>query len=211
MKLNNILGLLSIVLFATVACTTTTKSTDEESAEGQETCVYQHDSQALNFKWTAYKFTEKTGVPGTFNEITVTAAEDANSLEDMLKSVEFSINTGSVNSNEPARDIKIAQFFFGTMTNTAKITGKIVDVEGDKAVIALTINELTLDLPGTIEINGDSISLSATVDFKEFGGEEAIAMLNQVCSEKHTGEDGKSVFWDVVDINVQTLYKKSCK
>lgn len=211
MKLLNNLGLTSIVLFVAIACSTSTKSTDEESAESQDVCVYQHINESLDFKWTAYKFTEKTGVPGTFNEITVTAAEDASSLEDMLNSVEFSINTASVYSNEPARDLKIAQFFFGTMSSTEKVTGKIVKVEGDKATISLTINELTMDLPGTIQINGDTINLSATVDFKEFGGEEAVAMLNQVCSEKHTGEDGKSVFWDVVDINVQTLYKKSCK
>jgi len=205
------LGLLTLVIFTVNACSTATKSTDEESAESQDVCVYQHINESLDFKWTAYKFTEKTGVPGTFNEITVTAAEDASSLEDMLKSVAFSINTGSVNSNEPIRDAKIAQFFFGTMANTTEITGGIKSIDGSKATISLSINELTLDIPGTIEINGDTINLSATVDFKKFGGEEAIAMLNQVCSEKHTGEDGKSVFWDVVDINVQTLYKKSCK
>ena len=210
MKISNKLGLLTIVLFATLACTTSTKNTDDESANEQSACVYQHVNESLNFKWTAYKFTEKTGVPGTFDEITVTAADDAASLEDLLKSVAFSINTGSVNSNEPVRDAKIAQFFFGTMASTSEITGAIKGVEGSNAIISLTINELTLDIPGTIEINGDTITLGATVDFKEFGGEAAVAMLNQVCSEKHTGEDGKSVFWDVVDINVQTLYKKSC-
>ena len=211
MKLLKNLGLLTLVIFTVSACSTATKSTDEESSASNDACVYQYVNESLNFKWTAYKFTEKTGVPGTFNEITVTAAEDANSLEDMLKSVAFSINTGSVNSNEPIRDAKIAQFFFGTMANTSEITGGIKSIDGSKATISLTINELTLDIPGTVEINGDTVNLSTTVDFKEFGGEEAIAMLNQVCNEKHTGEDGKSVFWDVVDINVQTLYKKSCK
>jgi len=210
MKISNKLGLLTIVLFATLACTTTTKNTDDESANEQEACVYQHVNESLNFKWNDYKFTEKTGVPGTFDEITVTTADDAASLEELLKSVKFSINTGTVNSNEVARDAKIVQFFFGTMASTSEITGGINNVEGSNATISLTINELTLDIPGTIDINGDSINLSATVDFKEFGGEAAVAMLNQVCSEKHTGEDGNSVFWDVVDINVQTLYKKSC-
>ena len=199
------------ILFTAISCSTSTKSTDEESTEGIEACVYQHINESLDFKWTAFKFTNKTGVPGTFEEITVTSAEDATSLEELLESVKFTINTKSVNSNEPVRDAKISQFFFGTMANTDEIIGKIVDIEGEKAIINLTINEFTMDLPATITVNGDTVNLSATVDFKEFGGEEAVTMLNQVCSEKHTGEDGKSIFWDVVDINVQTLYKKSCK
>ena len=211
MNLSYKLGLLTIVLFATLACTTTTKSTDDESANEKEACVYQHVNESLTFKWTAYKFTEKTGVPGTFNELTVTAAEDAASLDDLLKSIEFSINTGSVNSNEPVRDAKIAQFFFGTMANTSEITGGIKSVDGSTAIISLTINELTLDIPGTIVISSDTINLSATVDFKDFGGEAAVAMLNQVCSEKHTGDDGNSVFWDVVDINVKTVFTKKCQ
>ena len=211
MKLFTKSSLILFISFAAFACTTTTKSTDDESVNEQETCVYQHVSESLNFNWTAYKFTDKTGVPGTFDELTVTAAEDASSLENMLKSVVFSINTGSVNSNEPARDAKISQFFFGTMANTSEITGSIKSVAGNKATISLTINELTVDIPGELEINGDTINLKSTVDFKDFGGEAAVAMLNQVCSEKHTGEDGKSVFWDVVDINVQTRFTKKCE
>ena len=210
MKTLKYLSFIAAIVFISNACTSTTKESDDKSVEEDNVCIYKHDSESLNFKWTAYKFTEKTGVPGTFNEISVTAGEDATSIEDLLTSVNFSINTGSVNSNEPVRDAKIAQFFFGTMSNTETITGKIVNVDGEKATISLTINELTMDLPTIIKISGDTINLSATVDFKEFGGEEAVAMLHQVCSEKHTGEDGKSIFWDVVDINIQTLYKKSC-
>jgi hypothetical protein len=96
------------------------------------------------------------------------------------------------------------------MANTSEITGSIKSAENGKAIISLTINEMTLDVPGTLDIVGDTIKLAATVDFKEFGGDEAIATLHEACSEKHTGEDGKSIFWDVVDINVTALYSKSC-
>jgi YceI-like protein len=208
MKFLKNLGLLTAVLLTGLACTTSTKSTNEEA---DEVCIYKYDNQSLDFKWTAYKFTGKKGVPGTFDEIAVTAAADATSIEDLLQSIKFNIKTNSVNSKEPVRDAKISEFFFGTMANTAEITGGIKSADDNKAVITLTINELTVDVPGTIEIIGDTIKLHSTVDFKEFGGQEAVAMLNQVCSEKHTGEDGKSVFWDVVDINVQAVYTKECK
>ncbi|MEN8249651.1 MAG: YceI family protein [Bacteroidota bacterium] len=195
---------LSIVLFSSCS----SKKTDDKS---EEICIYQLDDKSLDFTWTAYKFTNKTGVNGTFNEISVKSIENPTSFEDMISNVEFSINTQSVFSNEPERDPKIAQFFFGTMANTSTITGAIKKVDGMNATLSLTINEMTLDVPGHIMMSGDTIKLHSEIDFKQFGAEEAVAMLNQVCSDQHKGEDGKSVFWDVVDINVKAVYKKDCK
>lgn len=210
MKLLNNLSLLASVIFVAVSCSTSTKSSDDKSSDDQEDCIYTYNTSSLDFKWTAYKFTTKKGVPGTFDEIAVTSGDAATSIDELLQSVKFKINTGSINSNAPVRDVKIAEFFFGTMANTSEITGSIKSVVDGKAIISLTINEMTLDVPGTIALSGDTIKLTATVDFKEFGGEEAVAKLNEVCSELHTGEDGESVFWDVVDINVSALYSKRC-
>jgi hypothetical protein len=210
MKLFNYLSIITLGLVIISACSTTS-SNDKGETESQESCIYTYDNESLNFKWTAYKFTNKTGVNGGFDDIIVTSDDDATSLEELLNSIGFSINTGSVNSNEVIRDLKIAQFFFGTMENTSVINGDLKNIEGGNAIIALTINDLTIDVPGTIEVNGDTIKLKSTVDFKAFEASEALSMLNQVCSEKHTGEDGKSVLWDVVDIDVQALVKEECK
>jgi hypothetical protein len=203
MKLLNYLTIIGVILIT--SCSTSTNK------ESDEACIYKYDSESLNFTWTAYKFTNKTGVNGSFDDIKVETDAEATSVEELLNSVKFVINTSSVNSNEVTRDIKIAQFFFGTMENTDEIIGELKDIEGGKAIIALTMNDLTVDVPGTIETSGDTLKLKSTVGFKEFDGAEAVSMLNQVCSEMHTGEDGKSIFWDVVDINVTALYKKECK
>ncbi len=207
MKFLNNLGLLSVLLLAGFACTTSTKTTSDDT---DETCIYRLDEQSLSFKWTAYKQTKKVAVNGTFDDISLNSAAEAQSLDELLTSVKFSINTSSVNSNEPVRDVKIDQFFFGTMANTGAISGNIKSIDGVNATIGLTINDITLDIPGTITFNGDTVKLSSTVDFKAFSAEEAVAMLNQVCSEKHTGEDGKSIFWDIVDINAQIVHSKAC-
>jgi len=209
MKLFNYLSIIAVGLIITSACSTTTKNDNE--GEAQESCIYTIDDQSLNFQWTAYKFTNKTGVKGTFDDIIVTSDDDAASLNELLNSIGFAINTGSVNSNEVTRDLKIAQFFFGTMENTSVINGELNDANDKGVTIALKLNDMTVDVPATIEVSGDTVTLKSTVDFKAFDAAEALAMLNQVCSEKHTGEDGKSVFWDVVDIKVQALYKQECK
>ena len=204
------LTLLLISLVVLNACSTATKKEDESTAK-EEKCLYKYDNQSLNFTWTAYKFTTKKGVNGTFDDIKVTVADDASSLDALLNSVQFSINSGSVNSNEPARDIKISEFFFGTMTNSNIITGSLKNVEGKNATVSLTLNDLTVDIPGTIELSGDTVKLKSTVDLKAFKGEEAVKKLNEVCSEKHTGDDGVSIFWDVVDVSVQAVVNKTCK
>lgn len=207
MKILKIIGLYTTVLFITAACSSSTKSSDDES---EVSCTYQLDEQSLNFKWTAYKFTEKKGVPGTFDDITLDAPAKANSLDELITAINFTINVSSINSKDPVRDVKVSHFFFGTMANTDDITGSIKSVDGSNAVIALTLNDLTLDVPGIISFSGDTIKLTSTVDFKAFGAEAALAKLNEVCSVEHTGEDGKSVFWDVVDIDVLAVFTKKC-
>ncbi len=209
MKTLKTTGLMLVSIVAFTACVSVTKEKNDEAATA-ETCHYQYQDKSLDFTWTAYKFTTKTGVKGTFDDIKVITTNDAKSLDDLLNSVKFTIRTGSVNSNEPQRDLKIDQFFFGTMANTKEIKGALKEVSGNKATVAITLNEITADLPGAITLSGDTITLTATVDFKAFDGAAAVKMLNQVCSEKHTGEDGKSVFWDVVDITVKALYRKTC-
>jgi len=204
------LTLLLISLIVLNACSTATKKEGESTAK-EEKCLYKYDNQSLNFTWTAYKFTTKKGVNGTFDDIKVTAADNASSLDALLNSVQFNINTGSVNSNEPARDVKISHFFFGTMANSNNITGSIKNVEGKNATVSLTLNDITVDIPGTIEMSGDTVKLKSTVDLKAFKGEEAVKKLNEVCSEKHTGDDGVSIFWDVVDVSVQAVVNKTCK
>jgi len=207
MKILKIIGLYTAVLFIAAACSSSTKSSDDES---EVSCTYQLDEQSLNFKWTAYKFTEKTGVPGTFDDITLEAETASKSLDDLITSISFTINTSSINSKDPIRDVKVSHFFFGTMANTDDITGSIKSVDGSNVVIALTLNDLTLDVPGNLSFSGDTIKLSSTVDFKAFGAEAALAKLNEVCSVEHTGEDDESVFWDVVDIDVLAVFTKKC-
>jgi len=207
MKIFKNLTFYAIVILVMATCTSSTKSSNEES---EASCTYQLDNQSLNFIWTAYKFTEKKGVPGTFDDITLDVKTAAQSLDELITSINFTINTSSINSKDPARDVKVSHFFFGTMANTDEITGSIKSVSGADAVIALTLNDLTLDIPGNLSFSGDTIKLSATVDFKAYGAEAALAKLNEVCNVEHTGEDGKSVFWDVVDINVLAVFSKKC-
>ncbi len=199
--------LLAVALLAT-ACSTK-KSESEEKKE--TTCTYGLDLNSVSFGWTAYKFNTKAPVKGTFNDIQVQADSAAASLAELLQSVHVSIATNSVNSNDPVRDAKISQFFFGTMAATDVIKAAFVKADSSSATASLTMNELTVDIPGTLTLSGDTLTFQATIDLNAFNGADAVAKLNEVCQEKHTGQDGVSKLWDVVDVSAKAVVKTNCQ
>jgi hypothetical protein len=58
-------AILSGILFS---CGSETKKTDETSAEK---CLYSVVNENSTLEWTAFKFTERKGVTGTFREINI--------------------------------------------------------------------------------------------------------------------------------------------
>lgn len=199
--------LVAVALLAT-ACSA---NKEEGESKKETTCTYRLDMNTVAFGWTAYKFNTKAPVKGTFNDIQVQADSAAESLADLLQSVRFNISTNSVNSNDPVRDAKISQFFFGTMAATDAIKGSFVKADSSSATASLTMNELTVDVPGTLSISGDTLTFQATIDLNAFNGADALAKLNEVCHEKHTGEDGVSKLWDVVDVTAKAVVKTNCQ
>lgn len=213
MKISKLLmlSLLSASLF--VACSTSTTSTEESSGEEtvKEACVYSYIADSTSLKWTAYKFAKKVGVSGTFNQITLNNAKGAETPMEVLIGADFSIETTSVNSGNLERDPKLVAHFFNKLVSTETITGKINSVNEDEAVVSITMNENTVDVVGKVTLEGEKISLEVSIDMSDFDGLDAIVSLNEVCSAKHTDEDGESKLWPEVSIVVSTVLKKECK
>ena len=206
---------LFIALFSAViliSCGGKTKEETKESTEAvKETCTYSYVADSTILKWTAYKFTKRAGVSGTFNHIAVNNTKDADNAFDVLVGADFSIHTPSVNSGNAERDPKLVKFFFEQLADTEMIKGKIVSVNGEDAVVTIIMNGKSVDVVGKVTVEGNKVSLSTSVDMADFEGLDAIASLNEVCSAKHTDEDGESKLWPDVDIVVSTVLKKECK
>ncbi len=206
---------LFIALFSAViliSCGGKTKEETKESTEAvKETCTYSYAADSTTLKWTAYKFTKRAGVSGTFNHIAVNNTKDADNAFDVLVGADFSIHTPSVNSGNAERDPKLVKFFFEQLADTEMIKGKIVSVNGEDAVVTIIMNGKSVDVVGKVTVEGNKVSLSTSVDMADFEGLDAIASLNEVCSAKHTDEDGESKLWPDVDIVVSTVLKKDCK
>lgn len=184
------------------------ETTNEEVVE--ETCTYSYDESSTILTWTAFKLTEKVGVDGSFDEINVIANES----EDMfgvLTGATFDIPVASVNSQDPVRDPKIRDAFFGSMDSTASITGEIISIDATTAKVSINMNNKTVEYDGEVTVEGESITMKTTINILDFDGQGSIDAIGVVCEEKHTGEDGINKFWEDVNIAVQTKLVKDCK
>ncbi len=189
-----------------------TPAKQEKETPKAEVCNYVYDETSTSISWTAYKHTERNEVNGKVDDFEITGINPGENIIDIMKGVEFTIHTASVNSGDSARDAKISNIFFGTMVNSADISGKIESANEDgTAEVSLSINDITGSASATYTFDEGAFKLIATVDFSSFGGDEAIAALNEACKAKHTGEDGVLIMHPDVKIVVVASFTKECE
>jgi hypothetical protein len=204
----------SILLF--VACSeaeTTENSGNDLSKKDTKSCLLILDNENVVVNWTAFKLSDRVGVGGTFDTVIVSGVTENETMVGAAATAQFDIITGSVNSNNTERDYKISDSFFGTMVNTATISGKVLSLNDDgSGAISLTMNgvekEVALDWKATSE---NRLKLSAAIDVNDWSAKPSLDSLNGVCTAVHTGKDGVSVLWPDVEIEVFADFKSDCE
>ena len=182
------------------------QSTDEKV----ETCKYSYNEGTTKLKWTSYKYSTREPVAGTFNEITVESSANDNDPIALIESIEFSIETNSVETENIERNGKISTLFFNVM-NTPTITGNIVKLGDDGiAKVLVKMNDIEKTIEGTYTLEDNLFKFTAEIDVVNWNGEEAVNSLNTACKELHTGEDGVSKLWSEVSISLETKLKQDC-
>ncbi len=177
---------------------------------------YQVHPSATRITWTAYKTSAKVPVKGTFKADTsscsayATKTPGSKTLLGAVNGLEFRIPVTDIFSGNEERDGILKQFFFGLMAKTMDLSGTIhLDDENKKAGhVSLTMNSETHDFPVTFTVSGDTVSMNGTLNMEQWNIVEAMNSLNEHCKLKHTGEDGVSKTWSVVDINAVTVVSK---
>jgi hypothetical protein len=183
-----------------------TKSIKDKPSE--QMYSYTIDTTGIYVEWTAYKFTDKVGVPGTFDKISFDNKNASGSIESLLNKSQLSIQTASVNSNNTIRDPKINTFFFKTF-NTPEIRGTILSAKKGEGVVKLYMNRISNETPFTYSIENDTIQLFTNLDLGYWNGEEAVTSLNTECYDLHKGSDGISKLWPDVDVFIKLPVRKT--
>jgi len=200
-------SLLASTMVALVACGGEQTSNDESAETPGSTApiTYSHNSDSTVVKWTAFKFTEKTGVSGTFNKVDVSGTAASSHMASVYSNASFNISTGSVNSNNPDRDKKITDHFFGSMLNTDQISGKVLSIAEDKAMVSIEMNDVSKEAAFVVATSGNRLSLIGTINLGDWNALASVDSLNTICYDLHTGKDSISILWPDIDIEITTV------
>lgn len=209
MKKSILIFSLASLLLCVYSCGGNAKKTEEEQVE--TICFYSYNSGSSVLEWTAFKFTEKSPVKGSFNEISIEGMEKSDDPKKMIESLTFSIETSSVETQNEERNGKIAKLFFGTI-GTDVIKGKVKSLsDNGKATIQIEMNKMKQDLVGDYTLEDGKFSFNATMDVMNWKAGEAISTLNTECKDLHTGTDGKSKLWSEVELSFTTELMSDCE
>jgi len=175
------------------------------------TCYYELDTQSPQVKWTAFKTTEKVGVGGTFDSIAFSfTTTEGESIAQLIKGIEATIYTVSVNSGDTGRDGRIKRFFFGVMNVPDVINGKILEVSNDTVFIDIEMNGISKKVPFSMQYANDTLALTTTINLADWEAQESVKSLNEACYDLHKGADGISKLWEEVDLSIIAIIRKNC-
>lgn len=207
-----ILSILTVAL-AIPSCSDKKESSQTGSAEGQnDQCTYSYDPSTTEMKWTAFKFTDKVGVGGTFDSIKVTNDSQPSSVTGFLESTTIQIETKSVNSSNEERDARIRKFFFDKMSGGGKtIQIQIKRASENKGVMVIDMNGIRKEVDFNYKImKSNEVELWTSIDTNQWKAQKSLEALNKECYDLHTGEDGISKLWSEVEIRAFTRLKEKC-
>lgn len=183
---------------------------DTEVESGVQECYYTINESSIQVNWVAYKFTDKTPVEGGFDVVNVTGLTSLNNLDKLINGLSFEIPVHSLNSNNPERDEKIKNTFFGALKEKGILKGYVVSASGTDVVLSLSMNGLTKDVAGKSTYENGVYMFTAKLDLNVFNAGGAVEALNKLCYDLHIGTDGISKLWDEVEIRFQCTVNEDC-
>ena len=154
-------------------------------------------------KFTGYKFSNKTGVSGTFKKVDWSYKKSAANIEGALKGASFVIDSFSIDAGKKARNKNITSALFKNWGGR-EIKGKVVKVVRDRkiAFTKFTVGEKSFEVPFRYALKNEKVVLSGVIDLIEVGFGKSFKLLSKKCGPWHKGKDGKTLTWSEVALEV---------
>ncbi len=185
--------------------------TNNDEENNAPSCFYKYNSESTSLEWTAFKFTDKAPVKGTFTEMDITGTLESDDPVALLSSLNFTIATQSVETQNTDRNGKIVEHFFQTLETDA-LTGKMLEMNEDgTATIEVNMHNMSGKVAGTYTWENNVFTFKGTMDVANWDGMAGIDALNEVCKDLHTGEDGVSKLWSTLDLMFSTTLQSDCE
>lgn len=186
-----------------------------ETQAATEKCTYATDPSGIKLEWTAYKYTDKTPVKGGFTTTNIKGPTSADSLAALAKGLSMDIDGASIESGDPGRNVTVRDFFFKEFNPPFKMAAVVRNLEGSDTqgnlMIELDMNGVTKEVPFEYTATADgSITAKGGINLMNWNLKNAFDSIHDACEELHTGKDGISKTWDVVDLQITGKFTKSC-
>lgn len=182
------------------------KKSEKKAAAKEDSASFSLKKAENEINFTAYKFTEKKGVGGQFRQVDITSGGSGNTIKEAINNTEFSIPISSLFTKDSSRDYKIQKFFFGVMSDTKMLSGKL-NIENDSIGSAtIKMNGISEKVPFKYTIVDNTFAMSSRMDISNWKALDALASLNKVCEALHTGADGVSKTWSDVALNITSKF-----
>lgn len=175
---------------------------NKDKKGSNENVNYSLKSEGIAVTWTAYKFTERVGVKGVFENFKFKTKYDSSTIDNLLKDSKISIETASVNSNLEIRDAKLRDIFFNTL-NTKTINSHVLKANSDKGTVVINMNNTSKHVDFNYRLKTDTLYMKMNLDLIQWKAQKALDTLNKVCYDLHKGADGISKLWPDVSIEVK--------
>lgn len=197
--------LLSFVFLGLISCS---KEKGEKAAAAKKDGNYTFVADSTKLTWTAFKFTERIGVSGTFTNIEITGTKEANTPFGVFENAAFTISSKTVDTNNPDRDGKLVTYFFNKLKSSEAITGSVTSINGDgSGEMKLSLNGKEKAVPFTLSQSGNAVLLESEIDLEKFLAHAAIESINTACKVLHTSADGVSKLWPDIKLRLRVVVK----
>jgi len=178
----------------------TPKNNTETSEEKSQEKIYSLNTDSIALQWTAYKTTQRIGVSGSFDSISINSEKTSGTIIELLTNTKIKISTASVNSNNEIRDPKIVAFFFGKFSVPNEILATVDSANPEKAYISINMNGVTKPVEANYTVKDNVLEIIANINTPDWNADAGLAALNNECEDLHKGEDGISKLWPEVSI-----------
>ncbi len=195
------------ILFVLIALNFSACKKEEKKKEITAT-QYTVNKYNTAINWTAFKTTDKVPVKGKFTTLNITKTKSGATLTEALNGVEFSIPVSSIFSNNPSRDSKLQNLFFGVMKNTELLSGTIHLTDKTSGYVDFSMNGVIEKLNFTYTTGEKTIEIKSIMNLDTWQAQAAVASLNEACFELHKGADGVSKTWNEVAIDITVHFSK---
>jgi len=194
-------SILALALIATVFVSCKKEQPKVVEEEILEEVTLEKVAYTNSLQWTAFKTPEKIGVNGTFNSIEVSDVKATGEIIPDYTDAKFKINTATVNTTDEGRDDKLKNGFFALLSGD--IHGKFISFQNGKALVELTMNDVTINKEFTYTEVDNVLKLNGAIDIiGDFKGTKAFNSIHELCKQLHMDKT-----WTDVEINVEIAKK----